>query len=132
LKSVPASVPDAIKKSVAELDGKAVSIAGGEGGYGARYLSTPEGRSLTRLNGGLNAMLSALDSDAAPTTQQVAMFRELDKALGEQLAAWVELKGKDVSALNEQLKKAGMAAIDPGKAVRGAADALTTQDRDEE
>jgi photosystem II stability/assembly factor-like uncharacterized protein len=132
LKSLPASVPDAIKKSVAELDGKAVSIAGGEGGYGARYLSTPEGRSLTRLNGGLNAMLSALDSDAAPTTQQVAMFGELDKALGEQLAAWVELKGKDVSALNEQLKKAGMAAIDPGKAVPGAADALTTQDRDEE
>jgi hypothetical protein len=133
LKSLPANVPDAIKKSVTELDGKAASIAGGEGGYGGRYLSTPEGRSLTRLNGGLNAMVSGLDSvDAAPTTQQVAMFGELDRALGEQLTAWAEVKGKELAALNEQLKKAGIAEIDPAKAAPGAGDAMTTQDRDEE
>ncbi len=133
LKTASANAPDAIKKSVTELDRKAASIAGGEGGYGARYLSTPDGRSLTRLNGGLNAMVSALDSaDAAPTTQQVAMFGQLDKALGEQLAAWAEVKGKDLAALNEHLKQAGMTEIDPAKAVPGGADALTTQDRDEE
>jgi hypothetical protein len=33
----------------AELEAKAAPIEGGEGGYGTRYLSTPEGRSLARL-----------------------------------------------------------------------------------
>ncbi len=124
----------AISKPAAELDAKAASIEGGEGGNGARYLSTPGGRSLTRLNSGLNAVVSALDTaDAAPTTQQVAMVGELEKALDEQLAAWSELKSKDIPALNEQLKKAELPLIDLQKPVPGAADAATTtsQDRDQ-
>jgi hypothetical protein len=98
-------------------------------------MSTPEGRSLARLNGGLNALVSALDTaDAAPTTQQSAMFDELDKALEEQLSAWGQLKSKDIPALNEQLKKAGLPLIDLQKPVPGAGDgaATTSQDRDEE
>ena len=124
---------DVIQKTAAALDAKAAAIEGEEGDYRASYLSTPEGRSLARLNGGLNALVTALDTaDAAPTTQQAAMFGELDKALEEQLSAWGQLKSKDIPALNEQLKKAGLALIDLQKPVPGAADAaqITSQDRD--
>ncbi len=121
----------AISKPAAELEANAATIEGGEGG---RYLSTPEGRSLSRLNSGLNAVVSALDTaDAAPTTQQIAMVGELEKALADQLAAWSQLKSKDIPALNEQLKKAGLPLIDLQKPVPGAVDAATTtsQDRDQ-
>jgi hypothetical protein len=120
-------------KPAAELDAKAAPIEGGEGGFGARFLSTPEGRSLSRLNSGLNTIVSGLDTaDAAPTTQQVAMFGELSKALDEQLAAWSEIKSKNIPELNEQLKKAGLPLIDVQKPVPGAGDAAqtTSQDRD--
>jgi photosystem II stability/assembly factor-like uncharacterized protein len=125
--------PDAIQKPAAALEGKAASIEGEEGGYATLYLSTPEGRSLSRLNGGLNALVGAVDTaDAAPTTQQFAMLVELEKALEEQLAEWARLKAKDIPELNEGLKKAGLPPIDLGKPVPGWADATkaTTLDRD--
>jgi hypothetical protein len=128
-----AAEPDAIKKTAAELEAKAAIIEGEEGDYRTRYLSTPDGRSLARLNGGLNAIVTALDSaDAAPTTQQVAMFGEVDKALGEHLSAWAQLKSKDIPELNDQLEKAGLPPIDLQKPVPGAADPtqITSQDRD--
>jgi membrane-associated HD superfamily phosphohydrolase len=124
---------DAAARIAAELDAKAATIEGEEGGFGARFLSTPEGRSLSRLNSGLTTVLSALDTaDAAPTTQQVAMFGELDKALEEQLSAWGQLKSKDIPELNEELKKAGLPQIDLQKPMPGAGDAAqtTSQDRD--
>jgi hypothetical protein len=122
-------------KTAGELEAKAAPIEGEEGGYGTRYLSTPEGRSLARLNSGLNTLVSALDTaDAAPTTQQVAMFGELDKALEEQLSAWAQLKSKDIPELNEKLKKAGLPLIDLQKPVPGTADSAqtTSQDRDKD
>jgi hypothetical protein len=126
-------VPDAIQKMAAELDAKAAAIEGDEGGYGTRYMSTPAGRSLARLNGGLNALVSALDTaDTAPTTQQAATVVELDEALKEQFTAWGELKSKDIPELNERLKKARLPVIDLQKPVPSAAGAAqtTTQDRD--
>ncbi len=127
----------AIAKTAAELEAKAAPIEGEEGDYGARYMSTPEGRSLSRLNGGFNALVGALDSaDAAPTTQQATMFGELEKALEEQLSAWAQLKSKDIPELNEKLKKAALPPIDLQKPLPGAADAAQTtsqdKDRDEE
>ncbi|MGA2964575.1 MAG: glycoside hydrolase [Terriglobales bacterium] len=122
-----------IVKTAAELEEKAAPIEGEEGDDDARYLSTPESRSLARLNGGLNALVSALDSaDAAPTTQQAAMFEELEKALEVQLSAWNQLKTKDIPELNERLKKAKLAPIDLEKPLPGATDAArtTTQDKD--
>jgi photosystem II stability/assembly factor-like uncharacterized protein len=125
----------AIRKAVAALETKAALIEGDEGGFGAHYLSTPEGRSLVRLNSGLNTLVSAHDTaDAAPTTQQVAMFGELEKVLEEQLAAWTQLMAKDIPALNDQLKKAGLPPIDPKEPVPGSVDAAgtTSQDRDQD
>ena len=126
-----ASGPDAIKRTAAALDAKVAVILGEEGGYGAHYMSTPAGRSLSRLNSGFSAVLSALDTaDAAPTTQQVAMFGELDQALAEQLSAWERLKSKDIPALNQQLKKAGLPAIDLQKPAAGDASETSSHDRD--
>jgi len=124
---------DAIQKIAAELEAKAAAIEGKEGDYSARYLSTPEGRSLARLNNGLSTLVSALDTaDAVPTTQQSAMFVELETVLEERLSAWGQLASKDIPALNEQLKKAGLPPIDLQKPVSGAVDAAETasQDRD--
>jgi hypothetical protein len=126
-----ASPQDAIKKAAADLEAKAAPIEGQSGGYGARYMSTPAGRSLSRLNSGFSAVISALDTaDAAPTTQQVAMFGELNTALEEQLSAWAQLKSKDIPELNEQLKKAKQPTIDLQKPAAGAPDEEGSQDRD--
>jgi hypothetical protein len=119
-------------KLAADLDVKAAAIEGKPDG--TLYLSTPEGRSLARLNSGFAALLSALDTaDAAPTTQEVSMFAELEKALQEQLAAWEQVKSKDIPELNKQLKKAGLPPIDLEKPVpvKTAEAQTTSQDRDQ-
>ena len=134
LKSLTGKNPSAeLAKKIGDLEAKAADLAGDEGGYGTRFLSTPEGRSLSRLNTGLGSVLSALDTaDAAPTTQQSAMFAALEKALSEQLATWEQMKSKDVVELNNQLKKAGLPAIDLTKvqAISAESAQTTSQDRD--
>jgi hypothetical protein len=119
-----------IAAKITLLETKAAAL---EGEDGPRFLSTPEGRSLVRLNGGLGAVLSAVDSaDAAPTTQQAAMFADLEKALGEQLSSWEQMKSKDVTELNAQLKQAGLPAIDLTKTPADSASSAqtTSQNRD--
>jgi hypothetical protein len=113
LKSLENRKPSSqIAKQLDSLEAKLGALEGDEGGYGTRFLSTPEGRSLARLNTGFNALVSALDSaDAAPTTQQIATFTDLEKALNDQLSAWDQLKSKDVPELNKQLKKAGLPGL---------------------
>ncbi|HMK21433.1 MAG TPA: hypothetical protein VK466_03815, partial [Terriglobales bacterium] len=94
------------------VDDKAAIIEGTLGGYGSEYLSTPAGRGLARLNSGFNSLLAVVQSaDAAPTTQALAMFAELEKALEEQLAKWQELQTQDLPVLNKALKQAKLAAI---------------------
>ena len=136
LKTLSANNPPApLAQTIKEVETKAAAIEGSEGGYGSRFLSTPEGRSLARLNGGLGTMLAQLDTaDAAPTTQELEMFGELEKALDEQLAAWGQLKTKDVPQLNEELKKAGQPPIDLQKLAprRPLSPQTTTQDKDQD
>ncbi len=136
LKALSAKNPPApLAQSIKEVEAKAAAIEGSEGGYGSRFMSTPEGRSLARLNGGLGSMLAQLDTaDAAPTTQELEMFGELEKALDEQLAAWGQLRTKDLPHLNEELKKAGQPPIDLQKlaASEAASPQTTTQDNDQD
>lgn len=113
LKDVQAVDGAALQSKVAELDKKAAELEGTAGGYGATYLSTPEGRSLARLNAGLNNLLTGVGSaDAAPTTQAVATFQDLQRVLEEQLGRWDEMQKRDIPALNQELKRAGAAEID--------------------
>jgi photosystem II stability/assembly factor-like uncharacterized protein len=134
LKALLAKTPSPeIAKSIQDLESKSAALEGDEGGYGTRFLSTPEGRSLSRLNAGLSTVLSALDTaDAAPTTQQSAMFTELEKALNEQLKVWDQLKSKDVTDLSAKLKQAGLPEIDLQKPLPASTDSAqtTSQDRD--
>jgi hypothetical protein len=133
LKALTERKPDsAIAAKISALEAKAAAL---EGEDGPRFLSTPEGRSLVRLNSGLGILLSALDSaDSAPTTQQSAMFAELEKALGEQLSTWEQMKSKDLTELNAQLKRAGLPVIDftkmPADSMGSAQ--TTSQDRDKD
>jgi photosystem II stability/assembly factor-like uncharacterized protein len=135
-KNPAAQINAKIKTAADAIEAKAASIAGEEGGFGARYMSTPEGRSLSRLNSGFSAVLSGLDTaDDAPTTQQAAMAGELEKALDAELSAWDQLKSKDIPELNQMLKKAGLPALDLQKPLASSAEAdaaqTTSQDRDQ-
>jgi photosystem II stability/assembly factor-like uncharacterized protein len=122
-----------IGRKVSDLAAKTAILEGEAGGYGTNFLSTPEGRSLARLNAGFGAVLGALDSaDAAPTIQQSAIFGDLEKTLGEQLATWEQMKSKEVVDLNSLLKQAGLPVIDLTKLPADLADSAqtTSQDRD--
>jgi hypothetical protein len=107
-----------LAEGIAALDKKAADLEGVEGGYGAHFLSTPEGRSLSRLSEGLYNLLGSVDSaDIEPTTQQVATFNDVNKALDQQLTEWQEIKTKDVPALNLKVHAAGMQPLNLESAV---------------
>jgi hypothetical protein len=132
LKALAGKNPSPQTKAAADaLETKLAALEGDEGGYGTRFFSTPEGRSLARLNTGFNMLLSALDTaDAAPTSQQSATFGDLDKALEEQLATWNQIKAADVPALNQQLNKAGMPLLDLNAPIVGGGAQVSSQNRD--
>ena len=114
LKSVKARVKRGqMQREVDTLEQRASDLEGTEGGWGALFLSTPEGRSLTRLNVGLKTLLAAVDSaDTAPTKAESDAFHDAQNAVKEQLTLWSEIKTKDVPALNKQLQKSGLPALD--------------------
>ncbi len=114
LKSVKARVKQGqMQRGVDTLEQRASDLEGTEGGWGALFLSTPEGRSLTRLNVGLKTLLAAVDSaDTAPTKAESDAFHDAQNAVKEQLTLWSEIKTKDVPALNKQLQKSGLPALD--------------------
>jgi photosystem II stability/assembly factor-like uncharacterized protein len=112
LKQLQDKAKKPLSDSIAALDKKAAELEGASGGYGAVFLKDAAGRSLARLNGGLSRLLEAVDSaDAAPTTQQIAMLNQVQAALEQQLAAWKEIKERDVAALNSELRRAQMKEI---------------------
>ncbi len=67
---------------------------------------------MSRLNLELGELPRVVDSaDARPTTQAVAAYGELQRAVRTPLARWNEMRTRDVSALDERLKKVGLPAI---------------------
>jgi photosystem II stability/assembly factor-like uncharacterized protein len=112
LKELQQSGGQNVQAAIADLDKKVAELEGVEGGYGASFLASPSGRGLVRLNEGLNRLLSIVDSaDAAPTTQAVAMFGDVEKTLDEQLIRWTEIQKKDLPALNAALQQAGIPEV---------------------
>jgi photosystem II stability/assembly factor-like uncharacterized protein len=102
--------------TITTLDNKLQDLEGSE--EGTTFLSTSQGRSLARLNIGLTTLLGVVDSaDAAPTTQQSAIFKDLKSVLDQQLANWEKLKKTDVVALNSQLKPLGLPPLNAKSAV---------------
>ena len=104
-----------LKESVAALESKAAELEGSEGGFGTTFLSTPEGRSLARLNVGLNSLLAAVDSaDVAPTTQAVSIFNDLNNALDQQLARWERDQGERCAGTESEAQTFRGTTTEPG------------------
>jgi len=86
MKGKSAEAMAALAQELAELEGKK---------EGTTFLSTPEGRSLTRLNVALNNLLKAVDSaDTAPTPAQLETFKDVTRVLDQQLARWKEINSR--------------------------------------
>src|SRR6266571_160262 len=68
------------------------------------------------LNQRFGNILAVADSaDAAPTTQAAAVYKELEEALEKLVSRWTKIRQQDIPALNADLKKAGLTAVDPSK-----------------
>jgi photosystem II stability/assembly factor-like uncharacterized protein len=85
---------------------------GGGGGGGGRGGAPAGPETLPRLSGEYGALYGLMDtSDTAPTATQSAVLLKLNTEFAKLMTQWTELKTKDVPALNEQLKKAGLPPI---------------------
>ena len=107
----------ALADAIAGLDRQAAEL---EGAAQSNFFGLPPGAKQPENFSGLNqhfgGILAVADSaDAAPTTQATAVFKELKEALAKLVDRWTKIRQQDVAALNVELKKAGLAAIDPNK-----------------
>jgi hypothetical protein len=71
----------------------------------------------------LTALMALVDgADSAPSEESFAAYRRICKGENEALAAWQELKSKDVPALNILLGKSNLAKLPdaPGLAADAA------------
>jgi len=103
-----------VAEALTALDRKSAALEGpefggrGRGGRGGRG-APPSGESLGRAAGELGPLLRVLQgADMTPTTQVVAAVTAARKSLDDLLKRWSEIKDKDVKAVNEQLRKAGL------------------------
>jgi hypothetical protein len=102
----------AVANGIADLDKELAALEGTGGGRGRG--SAEAGDSLSRLNGRLAEILEIVaESDQTPTAQATAAVAALRKSLDAQLAKWSAVKAKDLPALNVELQKAGLGAIEP-------------------
>ncbi|HML17745.1 MAG TPA: hypothetical protein VK419_11995 [Bryobacteraceae bacterium] len=103
----------AVANGIADLDQKLAAIEGAGGGGRGRG-GAAGGDTLSRLNAELSQILEIVaESDQTPTVQAAAAVAELRKSLDGKLAKWNATKSKDIPALNAELKKAGLGAIEP-------------------
>jgi hypothetical protein len=113
VKAEKGALADAIgnlDKQTAELEGAAQSS----------FFGLPPGakppENFSSLNQHFGGILAIADSaDATPTTQATAVYSELEDALGRLVARWTKIRQQDIPALNAELKKAGLDAIDSNK-----------------
>jgi photosystem II stability/assembly factor-like uncharacterized protein len=120
----------AVADAIAALDKQVAEL---EGAARPGFFGVPEGgkrpENLSTLNQHFGGILAVADSgDVAPTTQGTAVYNELEEALDKLAARWTKILLQDIPALNADLKKAGLAAVDPNK----SPDAAPSDDADGE
>jgi photosystem II stability/assembly factor-like uncharacterized protein len=108
----------ALADAIAGLDKQAAEL---EGATQSRFFGLPPGakppENFSSLNQHFGNTLGIADSaDSAPTTQATAVYKELEGDLEKLIARWTKIRQQDIPALNAELKKAGLAAIDPNRA----------------
>ena len=108
-----------LAEALNDLDKKAAAI-GGEGRGDSGSPGLPGGTidvrepNLTRLNGGFSSLIEQLQTaDVAPTVPMTTAATELQKTLTKLLAAWSDLKTKDIATINEQLRAANQPVLNP-------------------
>ena len=107
----------AVADAIAALDKQAAEL---EGAAQSNFFGLPPGakppENFSTLNQHVGGLLTVADSaDAAPTTQATAVYKELKEDLGKLVALWTKIRQQDISGLNAELKKAGLAEVDPNK-----------------
>lgn len=108
----------ALADAIAALDKQAADL---EGGTQSRFFGLPPGakqpEDFSLLHQHFGGILGVADSaDAAPTTQAIAVFKELNEALEKLMSRWTKIQQQDIPALNGELKKAGLPLVDLTKA----------------
>ncbi len=105
--------------AIAALDKQAAELAGAtQSSFFGLPPSGKQPENFSTLNQHFGGILAVADSaDAAPTTQAVAVYKELRETLEKLLSRWTKIRQEDIGALNRELKKAGLMPIDPDKAV---------------
>jgi hypothetical protein len=108
----------ALADAITALDKQAADL---EGATQSRFFGLPPGskpaENFSSLNQHFGNVLGIADSaDAAPTTQATAVYKELEDALEKRISQWAKIRQQGIPALNAELKKAGLAPVDPNKA----------------
>jgi hypothetical protein len=99
---------DPIAVAASSLDAKVAALEG----EATPILETPKTASFMAVNDTLTALMALVDgADFAPSEESFAAYRRICKGENEALAAWQELKNKDVTALNSLLGKSNLAAL---------------------
>ena len=100
---------DPVAVAASTLDAK---VAGLQGGEATPILEAPKTTSFMAVNDTLTALMALVDgADFAPSEESFAAYRRICKGENEALAAWQDLKNKDVAALNTLLGKSSLPAL---------------------
>jgi hypothetical protein len=105
----------ALKDATAALERKLEALTGaataGRGGRGGRGVAARE-PSFVRVQGEMGQLLRLLQrADATPTSQAAAACGQVRKTFTGLRQRWRELSGKELQALNMQLRRAKLPAI---------------------
>src|SRR5882724_64852 len=99
---------DPVAGAASGLEGKVAALEG----EATAILETPKTASLMAVNDTLTALMALVDgADFVPSEESFAAYRRICKGSNEALAAWQELKNKDVAALNTLLGKSNLTAL---------------------
>ncbi len=100
----------ATASAIANTDKLAETLEGKTEGRQTAPTAVPD--TFTSVRGRLKALLDVLqDADAAPTTQATAAVADRRAALRALITRWAEFKAKDIPALNQQLRTAGLPEV---------------------
>jgi hypothetical protein len=81
-------------------------------GDATAILETPKTASFNAVNDTLTALMALVDgADFAPSEESFAAYRRICKGSNEALAAWQELKNKDLAALNSLLGRSNLSVV---------------------
>jgi photosystem II stability/assembly factor-like uncharacterized protein len=110
---------DKLAKNLATLDDHCAELEGAKqhSFYGVPG-SGKESENFSTLNQHFATMLAVADSaDAAPTTQAIASYRDLERSETDLRKRWSAIRERDIPDLNKALTKAGLPQIDATKAL---------------